>query len=80
MTEAKLEKLEHEIGQIKREIVGIKRMVITMVKEPVIIEQLSEESLTKNEKKLMNEALEDLKKGRKDRFVSLNKLRKKYKR
>lgn len=75
MTEPKLEKLEHEIGQLKREIVGIRRMVITMVKEPIVIEQLSEGKLTKNEKKLMNEALDDLRKGRKDKFVGLDELK-----
>jgi len=47
-----------------------------MVKEPIVIEQLSEEKLTKKEKKLMNEALDDLRKGRKDKFVSLDELRK----
>ena len=73
----KLEKLEHEIGQLKREIIGIRRMAVTMVKEPIVIEQLSEEKLTKKERTLMNEALEDLRKGRKDKFVSLDELRKK---
>jgi len=77
MTEPKLEKLEHEIGELKREIIGIRRMVVTMVKEPIMIEQLSEEKLTKKEKKLMKEALDDLRKGRKDKFVSLDELRKK---
>ncbi|MBI2076513.1 MAG: hypothetical protein HYT72_04675 [Candidatus Aenigmarchaeota archaeon] len=48
-----------------------------MVKEPIVIEQITEEKLTKKEKKVMNEALEDLRKGRKDKFVSLDQLRKK---
>ncbi len=76
MTEPKLEKLEHEIGQLKREIVDIRRMVITMVKEPIVIEQIPEDKLTAKEKRLMNEAMEDLKKCRKDRFVSLDELKK----
>lgn len=76
MTEQKIEKLEHELGQLKREIVGIRRMVVTMVKEPIVIEQLSEEKLSKKERKLMDEALEDFRKGRKERFVSLDELRK----
>lgn len=79
MTDGKLEKLEHEVGQLKKEIIGIRRMVVTIVKEPIIIEQLSEERLTKKEKKLMNEALDDLRKGRKDRFVSLDELKRMHK-
>ncbi len=75
MTEPKLEKLEHEVGQLKREIVTIRRMVVTMVKEPIVIEQLSEEKLTAKERKLMNEAIGDLKKGRKDKFASLDELK-----
>ncbi len=71
----KLEKLEQEIGQIKREVVSIRKMVVTMVKEPIIVEQLAEESLTEEEKKSMNEAMEDWKKGRKDKFVSLDELK-----
>lgn len=72
----KLERLEHEIGQLKREVVSIRKMVITMVKEPVIVEQLAEESLTEEEKKSMDEALDDWKRGRKDKFVSLEELKK----
>lgn len=79
MPEPKLEKLEHEIGQLKREIIGIRRMVVTMVKEPIVIEQLSEDMLTKKEKKLMNETLDDLRKGRKDKFMGLDELKKRYK-
>ncbi len=75
MTEPKLEKLENEIGELKKEIVGIRKMVVTMVKEPIIIEQLPEEKLTKKERKAMNEALEDFKKGRKDKFFSLDELK-----
>lgn len=72
----KLERLEQEIGQLKREVVSIRKMVVTMVKEPIVIEQLSEESLAEEEKKSMNEAMEDWKKGRKDKFVSLDELKK----
>lgn len=71
-----IEKLAQELGQLKREVLSIRKMVITMVKEPIVIEQISEEKLTEEEKKSMNETMEDLKKGKKNKFVSLSELKK----
>jgi hypothetical protein len=70
MAEQKLERLEKEISQLREEVIGIKK-TIAVIKEPIIIERLNEEALTKKERKLMEEALEDFRKGRKDKFLTL---------
>jgi archaellum component FlaC len=70
MAEQKLERLEKEISRLREEVIGIKK-TIAVIKEPIIIERLNEEALTKKERKLMEEALEDFRKGRKDKFLTL---------
>jgi chromosome segregation ATPase len=78
MVEQKLERLEKEISQLKEEMISIKKM-IAVVKEPIIIERLNEESLTKEERRLMEEALEDFRKKRKEKFLTLEEFKKSIK-
>ncbi len=76
MIKTKLDKLEYEVGEIKRKLLDIRKSVNTM-RQPIIIEQLTKEKLSERERKLMDEALQDLKKGRKRKFVTLDEFRKK---
>jgi chromosome segregation ATPase len=75
MVEQKLERLEKEISQLREEVISMRKMM-AVIKEPIIIERLNEESLTKEERRLMEEALEDFRKGRKEKFLTLEKLKK----
>lgn len=72
MIKEKLHNLENEVRQLKKEMVLIKRFFL---KEPIIIECLTENDLTKKEKRLLKEAEEDLKKGRKEKFITLEELK-----
>jgi|FaiFalDrversion3_1042247.scaffolds.fasta_scaffold03632_2 hypothetical protein len=78
MIEQKLERLEKEINQLREEITSIKKRVV-LVKEPIIIERLNEEFLTKEERRLMEEALEDFRKKRKEKFLTLEEFKKSIK-
>jgi hypothetical protein len=78
MVEEKLERLEKEINQLREEMISIKKM-IAVVKEPIIIERLNEKSLTKEERRLMEEALEDFRKKRKEKFLTLEEFKKSIK-
>jgi hypothetical protein len=78
MVEQKLERLEKEISQLREEMISIKKM-IALIKEPIIIERLNEESLTKEERRLMEEALEDFRKRRKEKFLTLEEFKKSFK-
>jgi hypothetical protein len=78
MVEQKLERLEKEISQLREEIISIKKMIV-LVKEPIIIERLNEKSLTKEERRLMEEALEDFRKRRKEKFLTLEEFKKSIK-
>lgn len=60
---------------MKQNIKNNKRMIV-VAKKSIIIERIDEKDMTKKEKRLMKEALRNFKAGRRDKFVSLEELKK----
>ena len=50
MDRQRLERLEEEIGKLKEEIISIKK-IVTIAREPIIIERINEKNLTKKRMK-----------------------------
>ena len=71
--EQKIEKLEKEVKMLRKELVEMRRIVKKEV-FPVIIERISVSELTPEERKAMEKAVEDFRKGKMENFAKVEEI------
>ena len=74
-TETVLSQLQREFKDMQQEIRMLKKKLGRPIVEPVIIERLDERDLTPAQKRHIHEVDADVKKGRANRFVTLEEFR-----
>lgn len=64
--------LAHEVEELKHKVVTLEKLVLTMVS----VEKISRKDLTKEQRILFDETLDDIMNKRYDRFLSFEELKK----
>lgn len=64
--------LAHEVEELKHKVVVLEKLVLTMVS----VEKISRKDLTKEQKSLLDETLDDIRNNRLDRFISFEEFKK----
>lgn len=65
------QKLAEEVNKLKQRVIMLEKIVTNQIE----IEELSEEDLTKEERKELERTLRYIKEGRTDKFLSLEELK-----
>lgn len=77
MQKASLIQLQREVARLKKSV-SLLTSRVSIRQTPIIIEKIDDIMLTPKERKRMQEALDNLKHGKKDRFVTLTELKTRY--
>lgn len=75
MQKVSLLKVQSEVKRLEKSVAQIQKVLTMIQKNAIIIEKLDERELTSKERKALRSALNDLKKGRGNKFVSLSDLK-----